>query len=133
MPRKEKRSFPLGLSGGILPNFNLSDRLCYFLDLQTAIRTNKPLTRHKQALFNEAKETIVQPMSRILAIDRFNQSEEIKSAIAKLEEEFSGNGRVLIRPSGTEPLVRVMIEGEDQNYIEEKATEIAKIIEEKLK
>ena len=63
----------------------------------------------------------------------YEKDEEIKIAIQKLEEEFSGNGRVLIRPSGTEPLVRVMIEGEDQNYIEEKATEIAKIIEEKLK
>ena len=63
----------------------------------------------------------------------YEKDEEIKTAIEKLEKEFSGNGRVLIRPSGTEPLVRVMIEGEDQNYIEEKATEIAKIIEEKLK
>lgn len=63
----------------------------------------------------------------------YEKDEEIKSAIEELEKEFSGNGRVLIRPSGTEPLVRVMIEGEDQNYIEEKATEIAKIIEEKLK
>ena len=63
----------------------------------------------------------------------YEKDEEIKSAIEKLEEEFSGNGRVLIRPSGTEPLVRVMIEGEDQNYIEEKATEIAKKIEENLK
>ena len=63
----------------------------------------------------------------------YEKDEEIKKAIENLEKEFSGNGRVLIRPSGTEPLVRVMIEGEDQNYIEEKATEIAKIIEEKLK
>ena len=63
----------------------------------------------------------------------YENNEEIKSAIEKLEKEFSGNGRVLIRPSGTEPLVRVMIEGEDQNYIEEKATEIAKKIEENLK
>ena len=86
MPRKEKRSFPLGLNSGILPNFNLSDRLCYFLDLQTAIDTNKPLTRHKQTLFDEAKETIVQPMGRMLAIDRFNQSEEIKSAIEFLSK-----------------------------------------------
>ena len=63
----------------------------------------------------------------------YEDDEEIKTAIQKLEEEFSGNGRVLIRPSGTEPLVRVMIEGEDQNYIEEKAQDIAKLIEEKLK
>ena len=63
----------------------------------------------------------------------YEKDEEIKTAIAELEKEFSGNGRVLIRPSGTEPLVRVMIEGEDQNYIEEKAFALAKLIEEKLK
>ena len=57
----------------------------------------------------------------------------IKIAIKKLEDEFAGNGRVLIRPSGTEPLVRVMIEGEDQEYITKKAEEIAKLIEENLK
>ena len=63
----------------------------------------------------------------------FDKNAEIKTAIEKLEKEFAGNGRVLIRPSGTEPLVRVMIEGEDQNYIAKKANEIAKLIEEKLK
>ena len=63
----------------------------------------------------------------------YKENEEIKAAIEKLEKEFAGNGRVLIRPSGTEPLVRVMIEGEDQAYIEKKAKEVAKLIEEKLK
>ena len=63
----------------------------------------------------------------------YNKDIEIKSAIEELEKEFAGNGRVLIRPSGTEPLVRVMIEGEDQKYLEKKANEIAKLIEEKLK
>ena len=63
----------------------------------------------------------------------YEKNEEIKNAIDVLEKEFAGNGRVLIRPSGTEPLVRVMIEGEDQKYIEQKANEIAKLIEEKLK
>ena len=62
----------------------------------------------------------------------YDKDAEIKEAIDKLEKEFAGNGRVLIRPSGTEPLVRVMIEGEDQAYITEKAQEIAKIIEAKL-
>ena len=63
----------------------------------------------------------------------YKENKEIKDAIEKLEKEFAGNGRVLIRPSGTEPLVRVMIEGEDQDYITKKAKEIAKLIEEKLK
>ena len=63
----------------------------------------------------------------------YEKDEEIKSAIEKLEKEFAGNGRVLIRPSGTEPLVRVMIEGENQEYITKKAKEIADLIERKLK
>lgn len=63
----------------------------------------------------------------------YTENKEIKDAIEKLEKEFAGQGRVLIRPSGTEPLVRVMIEGENQNYITKKSQEIAKLIEEKLK
>ena len=63
----------------------------------------------------------------------YEKNSEIKSAIEKVEKEFSGNGRVLIRPSGTEPLVRVMIEGKDIKVIEKRAKEIADLIEEKCK
>ena len=63
----------------------------------------------------------------------YEKDEEIKKAIEELEKEFAGNGRVLIRPSGTEPLVRVMIEGEKQEYINKKAQDIADLIEKKLK
>ncbi len=63
----------------------------------------------------------------------YQENKEIKDAIEKLEKEFAGNGRVVIRASGTEPLVRVMIEGENQEYITKKAEEMAKLIQEKLK
>lgn len=63
----------------------------------------------------------------------YEKDATIKEAIEKLEKEFAGNGRVLIRPSGTEPLVRVMIEGENQDYITKKAHEISDLLEEKLK
>ena len=63
----------------------------------------------------------------------YDKDNEIKQAIEKLEKEFSGNSRVLIRPSGTEPLVRVMIEGTDKKQIETKAKELAELIEKKLK
>ena len=68
-------------------------------------------------------------------LEQFSRTELLigKEAIEKLEKEFAGNGRVLIRPSGTEPLVRVMIEGENQDYITKKAREIADLIEQKLK
>ena len=62
----------------------------------------------------------------------YEKDEEIKERIKKLEEEFLGNGRVLIRASGTEPKVRVMIEGSDESYIKEKAGKLAKLIENKL-
>ena len=63
----------------------------------------------------------------------YEKNVEIKNAIEKLEKEFSGNGRVLIRPSGTEPLVRVMIEGKDKEVIREKAQKIADLIEKNCK
>ena len=63
----------------------------------------------------------------------YEKDEDIKKAIENVEKEFAGNGRVVIRPSGTEPLVRVMIEGENQEYITKRAKEIADLIEKKLK
>ena len=63
----------------------------------------------------------------------YEKDEDIKKAIENVEKEFAGNGRVVIRPSGTEPLVRVMIEGEDQKYITQRAKEIVDLIEKKLK
>ena len=53
---------------------------------------------------------------------------EIAKAIENLEKQFAGEGRVLIRPSGTEPLVRVMIEGKDQVKIQEEAEKLAALI-----
>ncbi len=57
----------------------------------------------------------------------------IQKEINQLKEEFKDNGRILIRPSGTEPLIRVMIEGENQEYITKKAQKLANLIEERLK
>ena len=63
---------------------------------------------------------------------KYMEDEEIARLCKELEDEFHGEGRVLIRPSGTEPLVRVMIEGKDQQYITRRAVELARVIEEKL-
>ena len=67
-----------------------------------------------------------------VSIERKNTYKDdpvVAKAISDVEEMFKGNGRVVIRPSGTEPLVRVMIEGDNQELIEERAKEIAKLIE----
>ena len=60
--------------------------------------------------------------------EHYMEYSDIAEAIARLEEKFQGEGRVLIRPSGTEPLVRVMIEGKDQEVIEREARELAELI-----
>ena len=53
---------------------------------------------------------------------------EISGEIQRLEEAMAGEGRVLIRPSGTEPLVRVMIEGKDIEYITKLAENLASLL-----
>lgn len=60
--------------------------------------------------------------------ENFADYNEIAEAIEEVEKKFAGEGRVLIRPSGTEPLVRVMIEGKDQQLIEEEAKKLAELI-----
>lgn len=64
--------------------------------------------------------------------NQYMEVQEIREAIAKVESEFSGDGRVLIRTSGTEPLVRVMIEGKDLEKMDKAAKALAAFIEETL-
>ncbi|ABK61023.1 MULTISPECIES: phosphoglucosamine mutase [Clostridium] len=63
--------------------------------------------------------------------DIHEKDAEIAEEIKKIEEKLNGCGRVLIRPSGTEPLVRVMLEGENQEELDKIAHALAKMIEEK--
>ena len=64
--------------------------------------------------------------------EKYMEYPVIAEAIRKLEAEFAGEGRVLIRPSGTEPLVRVMIEGKDYEAIQAEATALAKLIQDRM-
>ncbi|MDF2985207.1 MAG: phosphoglucosamine mutase [Eubacterium sp.] len=63
---------------------------------------------------------------------KYLDDEVIKKMCKELEDEFKGEGRVLIRPSGTEPLVRVMIEGKDKEIITRRAKELVRVIEGRL-
>ena len=63
---------------------------------------------------------------------RFGDDEEVKNAIRQAELQLGNTGRVLVRVSGTEPLVRVMLEGEDEKQIQTLAREIADVIEARL-
>lgn len=63
---------------------------------------------------------------------RYNNDIEIKKAIESAERELGDSGRVLVRVSGTEPLVRVMLEGKDEKKIRILAEEIAEVVKERL-
>jgi len=83
---------------------------------------------------------VMQPLPQVLKNAKvknenkyaYQEDELIARLCSELEEEFKGEGRVLIRPSGTEPLVRIMIEGKDKDYIEKRAAALAAVIEERL-
>ena len=63
---------------------------------------------------------------------KFPRDKEIKNAIEAAEKELGADGRVLVRVSGTEPLVRVMLEGKDEEKINVLAQELAEVIKERL-
>ena len=60
------------------------------------------------------------------------EDKEIQEKIKNIEKTLDGNGRVIIRASGTEPLIRVMLEGQDQTQISNMAQELAELIKLKL-
>ena len=62
----------------------------------------------------------------------YAEDAKIKEKVQEVDKEFSNEGRVLIRESGTEPLIRVMIEGKNQELITQKAKELVEIIEDRL-
>ena len=64
--------------------------------------------------------------------NKYQTDQEIQEAIRGVEGQMEGSGRVLIRPSGTEPLVRVMLEGEDMEQITDLAEDLAKLLTKKF-
>lgn len=96
--------------------------------LQVMVETKKPLSELSQVMtvMPQALENATVPNHKKEA---YLDYPEIRDAIDQLEKEFAGNGRVLIRPSGTEPLVRVMIEGSDLEKITKEAKNLAGLIQ----
>ena len=95
--------------------------------LQVMKETGKPLSELAKIMKQYPQALINAPVSNAKK-EHYDEDPEIMARIDALEKEFEGRGRVLIRPSGTEPLVRVMIEGEDQRVIQAKAQELADFI-----
>ena len=95
--------------------------------LEKNIKTSElcnTITKYPQTLINVKVENSKKTL--------YLENKEIQEKIQSIEKEFKDNGRVIIRPSGTEPLIRVMIEGQDEQIISQRAKELANLIKIKL-
>ena len=103
--------------------------------LLSALHLLQVIVETKKSLSELAKVMEVMPQALVNAKvpnhkkEKYMDYPEIAEAIAALDRKFAGAGRVLIRPSGTEPLVRVMIEGKDQKMIDAEALKLAELIQ----
>lgn len=102
--------------------------LSALLLLEVLVKTGKPLSE-LASIMDVLPQALVNAKVPNHKKDRYMEYPEIAEAIEKLNEKFAGEGRVLIRPSGTEPKVRVMIEGKDQALIETEAKKLAELIQ----
>ena len=95
--------------------------------LEVMVDTKKPLSE-LASIMEVLPQALVNAKVPNHKKESYMEYPEIAKAIEALGEKFAGEGRVLIRPSGTEPLVRVMIEGKNQAEIEEDAKRLAELI-----
>lgn len=95
--------------------------------LQVMVETGKPLSE-LASVMEVLPQALVNAKVPNHKKESYMEYSEIAEAIEALENKFAGEGRVLIRPSGTEPLVRVMIEGKNQQEIDDEAKKLAKLI-----
>ena len=105
--------------------------LSALLLLEVMQKTGKPLSELRK-IVTILPQVLVNARVKNENKPQLKENEKILGEIAALEAELAGNGRVLIRPSGTEPVVRVMLEGSDTDYLTEKAQALASLIEELL-
>lgn len=76
------------------------------------------MPRYPQVLENVRMTGVIDP----------EQSESIQAAVSRAENELAGSGRVVLRASGTEPVIRVMVEGKDERQVRELARELARVV-----
>ena len=93
-------------------------------------QTHKPLAELKKIMVKRPQMLINVPIGKVLDTRRCHT---IKRAVAEIKEQLSGAGRVLLRPSGTERLIRVMVEGNDEVIVRQTAEKLATLVEKSLR
>ena len=118
----------------IFLDFNTTgDGLVTGLQIAAVVKESGKKLSELAAMMKELPQVLVNATVPNEKKNIYLTDKEIISEINKMEERLHGCGRVLIRPSGTEPLVRVMLEGEIQSELDEMAHALAKLIEEKTR
>jgi phosphoglucosamine mutase len=113
-----------------LDNNTTGDGLISALQILSIMKqTGKPLSELAQCM-----KTYPQTLVNVRVKERKDLASipEIAKRMAEVEKELDGTGRLLVRYSGTEPKVRVMLEGENQQVIKALAEDLAGLIKEKL-
>jgi phosphoglucosamine mutase len=129
-----KRELSLGgeQSGHII----FSDHLFTGDGLATALNVLRVMADTGRELQELASELVTYP--QVLVNVRVRERKDLSTvpqvadAMKRIEQRLSGSGRLLVRYSGTEPLLRIMIEGKDQQEIQNWAGEIAGVVREQL-
>jgi len=97
-----------------------------------ALQVLKALMAEQQSLYNlkQRMQNMPQVMVNVPVKNRIDLDADsaVQAAIADAEKRMEGNGRVLLRASGTEPVIRVMVEGQQHSMVSELAHELAEIV-----
>jgi phosphoglucosamine mutase len=99
--------------------------------LEIMVRTGKSLSELREGMQKYPQIMINVPVSAS-AREQFSDSENINRALRDVENELNGKGRVILRPSGTEPLIRVTLEGSDSSQVERLANQLADTVRAEL-
>jgi phosphoglucosamine mutase len=126
----------LSLGGEQSGHIIFSEHLFTGDGIATALNVLRVMSDTGRELADLASELVTYP--QVLVNVRVREKQDLKSipaiadTMARIEEQLVGQGRLLVRYSGTEPLLRVMIEGRDQQEIQRWASEIASKVKEHL-
>jgi phosphoglucosamine mutase len=93
--------------------------------LAAMVQDGKSLHELKAGMRKYPQRMINVPLSRKIDLEN---TPVVLDAVKSAEHRLAGRGRVLLRPSGTEPVVRVMVEGEDEPQVIEEAETLASVV-----
>ncbi len=99
--------------------------------LEVVVRSGKSLAE-LHAPITKMPQTMINVPIGAEGKARLDESEPIRQELAAVEAQMNGRGRVILRPSGTEPLVRVTLEGEDAEQISLLANQLAEVVQREL-